>query len=96
MEAHKRATGSAIAVYFHTAMQKLARVCDGAVALDGQGFNKLDSERGHRFASEDPATWDENKVRYVGEFLRKPCLQFMWTATGIFCFAFPTIPKRPL
>jgi len=32
------------------AMQRLAGVCDGAQALDGQGFSKFDAATGHRLA----------------------------------------------
>jgi len=35
----------------HTGLRMLARVCDGAVELDGQGFNKLDTAVGHRLAT---------------------------------------------
>jgi len=71
METQKNATRSTIALYLSGALRRLAGVCDGAVALDGQGFSKFDSERGHRFASEDPSSWDDNKVRYVRNFLGK-------------------------
>jgi hypothetical protein len=35
----------------HQAMQQLAAMCDGAQALDGHGFNKLDSAFGHDIAA---------------------------------------------
>ena len=46
----------------HLAMKMLAGVCDGAHQLDGQGFNKLDTEFGHKLAachdlSEKQAEW---------------------------------------
>ena len=34
----------------HNGLKTLAATCDGAKKADGQGFNKLDSELGHRFA----------------------------------------------
>lgn len=37
----------------HDALQQLAARCDGAQALDGQGFNKLDSNFGKDLASRD-------------------------------------------
>ena len=35
----------------HGGLRRLAGMCDGAVALDGCGFNKLDADFGHRLAS---------------------------------------------
>jgi SWI/SNF-related matrix-associated actin-dependent regulator 1 of chromatin subfamily A len=34
----------------HSGLRRLAGMCDGAVALDGQGFNRLDSAFGHALA----------------------------------------------
>jgi hypothetical protein len=35
----------------HRAMQLIAGMCDGAQAEDGQGFNKLDTNIGHKLAA---------------------------------------------
>lgn len=72
MEAqNKRWTVSEIAAFLFAAVVKLARVCDGARTEDGHGFNKFDTERGHRFADEDPEEWDADKCSYVRRFLWK-------------------------
>ena len=34
----------------HGGLRQLAGMCDGALALDGQGFNKLDADLGHVLA----------------------------------------------
>lgn len=34
----------------HNGLKTLAAACDGAKKADGRGFNKFDSELGHRFA----------------------------------------------
>lgn len=60
-----------VAAFLFAAVLRLARVCDGARRDDGQGFNKFDSERGHRFAQEDCSTWDAEKCSYVRRFIWK-------------------------
>ena len=37
----------------HTALREIAAGCDGALAIDGQGFNKLDTSFGKRLAEQD-------------------------------------------
>jgi hypothetical protein len=72
MEAQNREwTVPQIAAFLFAAVLKLARVCDGARSEDGHGFNKFDTERGHRFADDDPETWDADKCSYVRRFLWK-------------------------
>jgi superfamily II DNA or RNA helicase len=45
----------------HTAMRMLASMCDGARALDGHGFNKLDAPFGHAMAAN--ATLTQNMAK---------------------------------
>ena len=40
----------------HNALRSLASMCDGAVDLDGMGFNALDTYMGRRLAAEDTLT----------------------------------------
>ncbi len=35
----------------HAALRRIAGMCDGAQALDGHGFNKLDARLGHELAA---------------------------------------------
>jgi len=53
------------------ALRRLAGVCDGASSWDGHGFNKFDTERGHRFAKENCGEWDAKKCSYILKFLWK-------------------------
>lgn len=46
------------ATLMRQAAQLLAAVCDGAVALDGHGFNSPDVYLGHKAAKTPPAGWD--------------------------------------
>lgn len=43
----------------HDGLKTLAAACDGARKMDGQGFNKFDSELGHRFAGKSELTVSE-------------------------------------
>ena len=46
----------------HDGIKTLAAACDGARKVDGQGFNKFDSELGHRFADKPQITAQEAVV----------------------------------
>lgn len=46
----------------HNGLKTLAAACDGARKIDGQGFNKFDSELGHRFAQKPDLTAQEALV----------------------------------
>lgn len=46
----------------HDGIKTLAAACDGARRSDGQGFNKFDSELGHRFADKPQITAQEAVV----------------------------------
>lgn len=46
----------------HNGLKTLAAACDGARKTDGQGFNKFDSELGHRFAQKSVLTVQEALV----------------------------------
>jgi ribonuclease HI len=46
----------------HNGLKTLAAACDGARKVDGQGFNKFDSELGHRFAGKAELTVQEALV----------------------------------
>lgn len=46
----------------HNGLKTLAAACDGARKVDGQGFNKFDSELGHRFAQKSVLTVQEALV----------------------------------
>lgn len=47
----------------HNGLKTLAAACDGARKTDGQGFNKFDSELGHRFAQKSVLTVQEALAR---------------------------------
>jgi SWI/SNF-related matrix-associated actin-dependent regulator of chromatin subfamily A-like protein 1 len=53
----------------HLACKMLAGVCDGAVALDGQGYNATDTGIGHQFAEWGRLT--DKQVAAAVKFLRK-------------------------
>ena len=42
----------------HQALQALARQCDYASTLDGEGFSAFDADWGHKMADSDPISWD--------------------------------------
>ena len=46
----------------HRALQIISGLCDGAQALDGYGFNKLDTEFGHSLAARESLT--QKQARY--------------------------------
>lgn len=46
----------------HYGLKTLAAACDGAKCADRQGFNKFDSELGHRFAAKSELTAEESLV----------------------------------
>jgi hypothetical protein len=46
----------------HNGLKTLAAACDGARKTDGQGFNKFDSELGHRFAQKPKLSTEEALV----------------------------------
>lgn len=46
----------------HDGLKTLAAACDGAKRADRQGFNKFDSELGHRFAAKSELTATESLV----------------------------------
>ena len=57
----------AIVIAVRRCIQELSDRCDGARMLDGEGFNKNDSERGHGLASKEDWTmrdleWAMEKV----------------------------------
>jgi ribonuclease HI len=53
------APGADVVKMIHDGIKTLAAVCDGARKVDGQGFNKFDSELGHRFADKPHITAQE-------------------------------------
>lgn len=53
------APGEAVVNMIHNGLKTLAARCDGARKVDGQGFNKFDSELGHRFADKSELTAQE-------------------------------------
>lgn len=56
------APGEAVVKMIHDGLKTLAARCDGARKVDGQGFNKFDSELGHRFAEKRELTTQEALV----------------------------------
>lgn len=54
----------------HAALKTLAAQCDGARRADQQGFNKFDSEIGHRFAAKPELTAAESLVahKFLGKY----------------------------
>lgn len=60
----------------HNGLKTLAAACDGAKRADGQGFNKFDSELGHRFARKsqltptEAAAAREMLTKYRGQIAR--------------------------
>lgn len=53
---------AAVVNMIHNGLKTLAARCDGARKFDGQGFNKFDSEIGHRFADKSELTAQEALV----------------------------------
>lgn len=51
--------GADVVKMIHDGIKTLAAACDGARRSDGQGFNKFDSELGHRFADKPHITAQE-------------------------------------
>lgn len=58
----KGAPGDDVVRMIHQGLKTLAASCDGARKVDGQGFNKFDSELGHRFAEKAELTVQEALV----------------------------------
>ena len=56
------APGEAVVNMIHNGLKTLAARCDGARKVDGQGFNKFDSELGKRFADKSELTTQEALV----------------------------------
>ncbi len=56
------APGEAVVNMIHDGLKTLAARCDGARKVDGQGFNKFDSELGKRFAEKRELTAQEALV----------------------------------
>ena len=56
------APGEAVVNMIHNGLKTLAARCDGARKVDGQGFNKFDSELGKRFAEKCELTAQEALV----------------------------------
>lgn len=56
------APGASVVKMIHDGLKTLAARCDGAQKVDGQGFNKFDSEFGHRFAEKRELTAQEALV----------------------------------
>ena len=56
------APGESVVNMIHNGLKTLAARCDGARSVDGQGFNKFDSELGHRFADKSELTTQEALV----------------------------------
>lgn len=56
------APGDEVVRMIHNGLKTLAAACDGARKVDGQGFNKFDSELGHRFAGKAELTVQEALV----------------------------------
>jgi ribonuclease HI len=54
--------GAEVVKMIHDGIKTLAAACDGARRSDGQGFNKFDSELGHRFADKPQITAQEAVV----------------------------------
>ena len=54
--------GEEVVNMIHNGLKTLATRCDGARKIDGQGFNKFDSELGHRFADKSELTAQEALV----------------------------------
>lgn len=54
----------------HAGLKTLAAACDGARRADRQGFNKFDSELGHRFAEKSELTAQETLVarNFLGKY----------------------------
>lgn len=56
------APGAGVVKMIHDGLKTLAAACDGARKVDGQGFNKFDSELGHQFAGKSEPTASEALV----------------------------------
>jgi SNF2 family DNA or RNA helicase len=55
----------------HQATSLLSAACDGALALDGAGFNKFDSPVGKSMTMIPPRNWSPGQVRMMYGLLRK-------------------------
>lgn len=44
---------------------------DGASTINGAGWNKFDSAKGHAYATTDQADWNDEEARAVFRMLRK-------------------------
>lgn len=56
------APSASVVKMIHDGLKILAARCDGARQVDGQGFNKFDSDLGHRFADKSELTVQEALV----------------------------------
>jgi hypothetical protein len=55
----------------HDALSHLARVCDFAESLDGQGFNATDTWLGHVLAAMPVSSWSDDEALTAWDMLRK-------------------------
>jgi len=75
----------------HSAVRYLSDRCDGALAEDGMGFNKIDSMFGKSLGRKDPEQWTPRMARAAWKMVRKYKGQL--ESGGI---EFSEIPEPPL
>lgn len=76
-----------------TAVMALARMCDGAVVLDGHGFDAADAAFGHRLAAQPLSRWTMGNLAAAHAMLRKYRRQLQMA--GIEYDALPVPPPCP-
>jgi hypothetical protein len=65
----------------HAALRRIAGMCDGAVALDGHGFNRLDAHIGRSLAERERLT--DRQVALALKLVRKYRRQLGTLAEGV-------------
>ena len=73
------------------AVQMLAGVCDGALKLDGVGFNGTDTKFGHRMAEAAPADWTAEATFAARQVVVKYRVQL--DRMGVDVDAIPSVPN---
>jgi len=70
------------AVAVHEGLKMLATICDGALAEDGRGFNKLDTQTGKSLAAASKLSPKQAKLgkRLVTKYKKQLPAQLLWKA----------------